>query len=344
MSKRAVKRKSWISVGLAALTVLFLASCGGHEDPKNLIPQDKREERVVNLFSPMEKIDPDAENVARAASDLTVAMAEEALGQPIMIECIEGAGGIIGTNVVKEAEPDGYTIMTRSASSLINSFLRSGADFTLDDFDYLSRFSNDPAVIMVRNDSPYQTINDLIEDAKANPGKVRVSVSGINDINYLALRVLEEQAGIDLNLVTYDGGSKSRLAVINGEVAATQCNYFGASSMWDDCRILAVCHTENNLEALEGIPTLNDALGLDVPPAPASYMVFMPDGVKEQYPERFEKLLNAFETAWSNPEFLEAMKEMGQDGYIEVLSPEETVAEIDMMYEFLASTLDMAEG
>ena len=132
--------------------------------------------------------------------------------------------------------------------------------------------------------------------------------------------------------------------MINGEVAATQCNYFGASSMWDDCRILAVCHTENNLEALEGIPTLNDALGLDVPPAPASYMVFMPDGVKEQYPERFEKLLNAFETAWSNPEFLEAMKEMGQDGYIEVLSPEETVAEIDMMYEFLASTLDMAEG
>jgi raffinose/stachyose/melibiose transport system substrate-binding protein len=75
-----VKRKSWISAGLAALTVLFLASCGGHEDPKNLIPQDKREERVVNLFSPMEKIDPDAENVARAASDLTVAMAEEALG------------------------------------------------------------------------------------------------------------------------------------------------------------------------------------------------------------------------------------------------------------------------
>ena len=80
MSKRAVKRKSWISAGLAALTVLFLASCGGHEDPKNLIPQDKREERVVNLFSPMEKIDPDAENVARAASDLTVVMAEEALG------------------------------------------------------------------------------------------------------------------------------------------------------------------------------------------------------------------------------------------------------------------------
>lgn len=341
-----MKLKRILALSLALILMLALVGCNGGEKADN--SDTGSESQVVEDKFPTEPIRYVLANAPGGSIETLIRKfqpyLEEALGQPIMIECIEGAGGIIGTNVVKEAEPDGYTIMTRSASSLINSFLRSGADFTLDDFDYLSRFSNDPAVIMVRNDSPYQTINDLIEDAKANPGKVRVSVSGINDINYLALRVLEEQAGIDLNLVTYDGGSKSRLAVINGEVAATQCNYFGASSMWDDCRILAVCHTENNLEALEGIPTLNDALGLDVPPAPASYMVFMPDGVKEQYPERFEKLLNAFETAWSNPEFLEAMKEMGQDGYIEVLSPEETVAEIDMMYEFLASTLDMAEG
>lgn len=65
---------------LAGLLVLALASCGGHENPKNLIPQEKEEERTVNLFSPMEKTDPNAENVARTALDLTVAMAEEALG------------------------------------------------------------------------------------------------------------------------------------------------------------------------------------------------------------------------------------------------------------------------
>ena len=70
----------WISAGLAVLTVLALTACGGQEDLKNLIPQDKEEERVVNLFSPMEKTDPNAENVARTASDLTVSIAEEALG------------------------------------------------------------------------------------------------------------------------------------------------------------------------------------------------------------------------------------------------------------------------
>ena len=70
----------WTSACLTALMVFSLASCGGHENPKNLIPQGKDKDRIVNLFSPMEKTDPDAENVARTAADLTVAMAEDALG------------------------------------------------------------------------------------------------------------------------------------------------------------------------------------------------------------------------------------------------------------------------
>ena len=71
--------KRWISACLTALFILSLAGCG-HEDPKNLIPEEKEKKPTVNLFSPMEKSDPNAENVARTALDLTVAMAEEAVG------------------------------------------------------------------------------------------------------------------------------------------------------------------------------------------------------------------------------------------------------------------------
>ena len=74
-----MKRRRWIAACLAALAMLPLASCGSQENPQNLIPQDKENRRTVNFFSPMEKTDPNAENVARTASDLTVAMAEEAL-------------------------------------------------------------------------------------------------------------------------------------------------------------------------------------------------------------------------------------------------------------------------
>ena len=80
---KATRTHRWISACLAALAAVLLVSCG-HEDPKNLILQDDEEKQTVNLFSPMEKTDPDAENVARTASDLTVAMAEEALGMTMV--------------------------------------------------------------------------------------------------------------------------------------------------------------------------------------------------------------------------------------------------------------------
>ncbi len=75
-----MRKRNWRAVWAAVLAMLLLASCGGHEDPKNLISQEEGEERIANLFSPMEKTDPNAENVARAASDLTIALAEERLG------------------------------------------------------------------------------------------------------------------------------------------------------------------------------------------------------------------------------------------------------------------------
>ena len=80
---KSVSRK-WSALFLAVLAALSLAACQGSAKPKNLISQEKEAARVVNLFSPMEKTDPNAKNIARTASDLTVAMAEEKLGVSMM--------------------------------------------------------------------------------------------------------------------------------------------------------------------------------------------------------------------------------------------------------------------
>ena len=72
--------KKWICACLSALAAITLVSCGTSERPQNLVSQDAEEKRVVDLFSPMEKTNPNAENVARTAADLTIAMAEERLG------------------------------------------------------------------------------------------------------------------------------------------------------------------------------------------------------------------------------------------------------------------------
>lgn len=77
---RRYEKRRWAVLLLAALTALALSSCAGSEDPQNLISREEETKRVVNLFSPMEKTTPGAENVARTAADLTIAMAEERLG------------------------------------------------------------------------------------------------------------------------------------------------------------------------------------------------------------------------------------------------------------------------
>ena len=80
---KSMSRK-WSALFLAVLAALSLAACQGSAKPKNLISQEREAARVVNLFSPMEKTDPNAKNIARTASDLTVAMAEEKLGVSMM--------------------------------------------------------------------------------------------------------------------------------------------------------------------------------------------------------------------------------------------------------------------
>lgn len=78
--KKMNKFHGVLSLCLAGLMLASLTSCGGDKRPTNLINQDNKEKREVNLFSPMEKVGPSVENVARSACDLTIMMAEETLG------------------------------------------------------------------------------------------------------------------------------------------------------------------------------------------------------------------------------------------------------------------------
>ena len=78
--KEKAGRRRWAAAGIIGFAALMLAACNKDDELKNLIQDEEEEEKIVNLFSPMEKTDPDAENVARSAADLTIAMAEEELG------------------------------------------------------------------------------------------------------------------------------------------------------------------------------------------------------------------------------------------------------------------------
>src|SRR5215213_5942482 len=97
------------------------------------------------------------------------------LGQQVVIENREGGGAVIGTNAVKNATPDGYTILFTGTSALaVVPHLRKSVGYSLDDFAPIGNATGTPLVIAVRADAPYKTLKELVAYAKANPGKINM--------------------------------------------------------------------------------------------------------------------------------------------------------------------------
>ncbi|USF26847.1 hypothetical protein N510_001780 [Firmicutes bacterium ASF500] len=142
-------RKRWTAAALAVLMVLSLAGCGG-KDSGNLITDRTEEGRIVNMFSPMEKTDPDAENVARTASDLTVMMAEERMGMTMVYR----------TYTAENYQDKTYdeVILDRARSDMDDLYLLNpdtilalGAEGKLEDLSGLDSAKNLREVVRVAN-------------------------------------------------------------------------------------------------------------------------------------------------------------------------------------------------
>ena len=258
---------------------------------------------------------------------------EAELGVPLRIENMGGGGGIIGTMVLANAPADGYTLSAKSVGSMVNAYVLQGAEFNADSFDFIARFTNDPGVVLVNRNAPYNTLPEFIEYVKGQPaGSVTMSLANITDINFLGLRFIEDAAGIDLNIVGYNGGGAARIAVVSGEVSGTHCNYFGASAVWEDTKVLAVHTDKNTFPTLAGIQTVSEALGKQVPEITTTFVLHSPKGLAEEYPERHAKIVDAFNKAWANPELQEKLKATGEQGFISVVDGATAKAEV-LAYE-----------
>lgn len=269
---------------------------------------------------------------------------EKEFGGNLMFDFVDGGGGIIGTNVVKNAEPDGYTISIRPQTNLVVARLLLGADFDVPDFDILGSFTDDPAVMMVRKDAPYNTMQEFIDYVKTKPeGTVNISLGNITDISFLGLKQIEEATGVKFNIIGYDGGGPARLAVVAGEVEGTHTLWYGASNIWDDTKVLAVHTSENRVPALKGVPTMNEALNYTFGDVNSAYNIIAPKGFVEKYPERAKKLMDALYSAWNNPEYLTLIKEAEMEGYIRVRNAEEATADTMKVREFLEANASKFE-
>lgn len=198
---------------------------------------------------------------------------EDVTGSNIIVVNKDGAGGAFGMEEIIKSEADGKTIGLVPYPALVMSLERTA--YTPEDFSYLASFTQTPPSLMVAPDSNFETLEDLIEYAKKNPGKVVASESG--DSLLLTAILFQDQAGIDMTTVNYDGAGDSLTALLGGHVdAAFISAQFIENARSEGAKALAISNSER-LEDLSDIPTFLE-LGYDVV-TPISRIVVAPQGI-----------------------------------------------------------------
>jgi len=142
------------------------------------------------------------------------------LGQPIVIDNKAGAGGNIGTEAIARGKPDGYTIgMGNFAPLAVNHALFKKLNFNpFTDLVPVMLIEKGPLILMVRNDSPYKSVKDLVAAAKAAPGKLSYASGGIGGTHHLSGALFEHAAGIDMIHAPYKSGSAGATDLMGGQV------------------------------------------------------------------------------------------------------------------------------
>src|SRR3989440_4421521 len=150
---------------------------------------------------------------------------EKALKQRVIIENKPGAAGATGNAYVAHSKPDGYTVlMALSSISVIPEAERMQGKkppYELSEFAPIALISADPVVLVVREEAPWKTVKDFVDDAKKRPGKISYSSSGIFGALHMPYTLLEHATGITLWHVPYSGGGPALQALLGSQVDST---------------------------------------------------------------------------------------------------------------------------
>ena len=187
-------------VGLALLQ--FAPECGAQAYPARPIT-------VVVPYAPG-ATDQEARKLAEVAS--------KQLGQPVVVENKEGAGGAIGAQFVARAKPDGYVLLYAAPAVITIAPLLGTAPYAYEDLMPIARSTSSPHVLAIRADAPFKTTAELLAYARANPGKVVFGSSGAGTAVHLAGEAFADAAGIKLNHVPYRGLAPAVTAALGGFV------------------------------------------------------------------------------------------------------------------------------
>jgi len=156
---------------------------------------------------------------ADVVSRLVAQRLQGPLGQPVIVDIKSGAGGLLASNAVAKASPDGYALVMLTGAHTVSAALRRNLPYDpVKDFAFVSTVTTFPFVVAVRADHPAKNLADLLAKAKAEPGKYNFSSVGVGSTQHLVGELLANTAGVQLQHIPYRGGGAPVQAVIGGEV------------------------------------------------------------------------------------------------------------------------------
>ena len=246
-----------------------------------------------------------------------------------------GAGTLIAQNQMANAPHDGHTVVFTPAPH--SAWLAElDPSFQLDQVAWLGSYFQDPNVLLVPKDSPYDTIEQFLDAASSASEPFTASVSSPLSAAHAATVVLRELAGVPLRVVPFDGGGPARNAVAGGHVDCCMAPYWSATNVLGLTKALAIFWPNDPTEGLWNAPPANEVLPFDMPYLAEPYCAQISSKTAQDHPDRFQKLAETFEQTLQDPEFIAGADAQNLTPFVRFMGPEECQSWVDDYVALLA--------
>lgn len=214
------------------------------------------------------------------ARSMTVVMGQE-LGQPVIIDNKPGAGTLIGTDAAAKSAPDGYTMVMATLAHVVNPSIQPKLPYNHDkDFSPVMLVGVSPNVLVVRANSPYKSVKDVIAAAKATPGKLSFASQGAGTSAHLAGELFKNLTGANLIHIPYRGAGPALTDLLGGQVDVMFATAAAVGSMIESGKLRALAvttATRSSSHVLSKVPTVAES-GVPGYVADSWYGLFAPAG------------------------------------------------------------------